>query len=128
MNLATAFRNCSFFYRSLKMPYLCKDQSEKRTGSVRKTMDLHLLHTITGFGIILSLLCKVVIHLYLDYRLHKESISLYSILITPLVYLRPYRYDGNGPFKILVSICNSFLLLAGSSLLLNIIFGVLVLF
>jgi hypothetical protein len=88
-------------------------------------MNLHLLHTLTGFGIILSLLCKVVIHLYIDYSKEKY-LNLNSILVMPLVYLLPYNSGLQGKYTKLKFVCNSFFVLACISLLLNIVFGILI--
>ena len=87
-------------------------------------MNYNLLHTITGFGIILSLIAKVITHYYIDY-VHERGLSLSSLVIMPLYYFRPYNSEVNPEYKILKYICNSFLILAGLSLFLNIVFGVL---
>ena len=88
-------------------------------------MNLHILHTISGIAIILFLLCKVVIHFYIDY-LQGRGFSASSILVMPLVYLRPYISGVASRFTKLKYLCNAFLVLACLSLLLNIIVGVLI--
>ncbi|GEM_PF-2126239 len=87
-------------------------------------MNFHLLHTITGFAIILSLVAKVITHYYIDY-VHKRSLSLSSLFIMPLYYFRPYNSMVKREYEKLKNICNAFLVLAGLSLILNIVFGVL---
>ena len=49
-------------------------------------MNLQLLHTISGFMIILSLLSKIIIHYYLDH-LHDRAIGPVTILISPFQYV-----------------------------------------
>jgi len=90
-------------------------------------MDLHILHTLTGFAILLSILGKLIIHMYLDY-LHQRSISLSSIVIAPFLYLGPYKSNVNREYQTLKYICNSFLVITCISLLLNVLFGVLLLY
>jgi hypothetical protein len=88
-------------------------------------MDLHFLHTVSGLAIILSLLCKVSLHFYIDYE-HQRDVSLSTLLVMPLLYLRPYKSPVNADYIKWKYLCNSFLLLTGISLLLNIIFGILI--
>jgi hypothetical protein len=87
-------------------------------------MNFHLLHNLSGFAILLSLLAKIIIHLYLDYY-QGRNISLGSIIMMPLLYLKPYRYEVRAEYLNLKTICNTCLVIAGISLFLNIIFGVL---
>jgi hypothetical protein len=89
-------------------------------------MDLHFLHTVSGLAIVLSLLCKVALHFYIDYA-HQRNVSLSAILVNPLLYLDPYKSLVNPEYIKWKYLCNSFLWLTGISLLLNIIFGILIL-
>ena len=87
-------------------------------------MNYNLLHTITGFGIFLFLAAKVITHYYIDY-VHKRSLNLSALFMVPLYYFRPYSSIVNPEYEKLKYLCNSFLVLAGLSLVLNIVFGVL---
>jgi len=80
-------------------------------------MDLHFLHTVSGLAIVLSLLCKVALHYYIDYA-HQRNVSLSALLVTPLVYLRLYKSPVNKDFIKWKYLCNSFLWLTGISLIL----------
>jgi hypothetical protein len=88
-------------------------------------MNLQLLHTLSGFMIVLSLLSKVIVHYYLD-DLHDRAISPGAILFSPFQYLLPYKPDVKNEYLKLKRLCNFFLALAAISLILNIIFGVLI--
>jgi ABC-type glycerol-3-phosphate transport system permease component len=88
-------------------------------------MIFHSFHTITGFVIVLSLTGKFIIHLYLDH-LHNGGLGLNSILIMSLIYLKPYKSTVKSEFNYLRYLCNSFLIVACISLLLNVIFGLLI--
>ena len=88
-------------------------------------MNLHFLHTVTGLAIILSLVCKVALHYYIDYA-HQRNVSLSALLVMPLFYLRPYKSPVDMVYIKWKYLCNSFLWLTGISLLLNIIFGILI--
>jgi hypothetical protein len=87
-------------------------------------MDIHLLHTLSGIAILLSLLCKVLVHFYLDY-LHQRNLSLGSLLIMPLVYLLPYKSKVDIRYAALKITCNFFLVFSGVALILNVIIGIL---
>jgi len=88
-------------------------------------MNLHDLHNLTGFAILLSLIAKFIIHYYLDY-LHDRSLGLNSILLMPFHYFIPYKSKVNGEYNKLKYLCNFLLLLAIIALLLNVAFGVLI--
>jgi hypothetical protein len=88
-------------------------------------MDLHFLHTVSGLAIVLSLLCKVALHFYIDLA-HQRPTSLGNLFVMPLLYLRPYSSEVRADYIKWKYLCNSFLLLSGVSLLLNIIFGILI--
>ena len=90
-------------------------------------MNLQLLHTISGFMIVLSLLSKIIVHYYLDH-LHDRAISSATILLNPFQYFLPYKQDVKNEYVNLKRLCIFFLALAAISLILNIIFGVLIYF
>jgi len=90
-------------------------------------VNFHTLHTISGFAIFLSLITKSIIHYYLDNR-HGRGIGLNSLLIAPIQYLIPYRSEVNKEYRRLKFLCNSLIVITYGSLLLNLIFGVLILF
>ncbi|MEI6059891.1 MAG: hypothetical protein WCR72_04235 [Bacteroidota bacterium] len=89
-------------------------------------MSLHFLHTLSGIAILLALGCKVLVHFYLDY-IQEQSSGFNSVLLIPLQYLLPYKSPVEHKYQGLKYLCNSFFALACLSLILNIIFGVLVL-
>ena len=120
-------KSCSLHHLLWGKRYLCQNFPIMMINALNKQiMNLHLLHTLSGSAILLSLLCKIILHFYLDY-IHGRSIGLSSIVILPLLYLGPYNSQVNGEYKILKYICNSFLVFTYISLLLNIIIGVLIL-
>ena len=88
-------------------------------------MNIHQLHTLSGLAIVLALLCKVLLHFYLDY-LHERNLSINSILVMPVHYLSPYKGEVKPGYVKWKYLCNSFLVLAGMSLVMNIIYGVLI--
>ncbi len=88
-------------------------------------MLLNVLHTISGCVIVLSLLGKVATH-YLLNRSRGTGAGFNSIIVMPLQYLLPYKYDVNIKYQSLKYWCNFLLLLAVIALVLNIIFGVLI--
>ncbi len=88
-------------------------------------MDLHFLHTVSGLAIILSFLCKVALHFYID-SLHGRNLGISSLLVMPKLYIRLYKSVVNPEYVKWKYLCNSFLLLTAASLLLNIIFGILI--
>ncbi len=83
---------------------------------------MHLAHTLTGFGILFFMLCKLVLHYYLDGR-HLRSLGLMSLLISPGYYLRPYRLSVDPSAAKWKYLCNSCLVLTAVSLFLNILIG-----
>jgi hypothetical protein len=89
-------------------------------------LNLHLLHTLSGIAIVIALLGKIFIHFYLDY-VHGRTAGLNSILIMPLLYLRSYKSNVDSKYNKLKYLCNTFFVLACLSLLLNVVFGVLIL-
>jgi len=90
-------------------------------------MNLHLLHTLSGIAVLLSIFCKLIIHLYIDY-LQEKNTNLYSILSSPFSYFLPCRFSGNCDYGKLNFLCNFFLLLTALSLILNICAGILILY
>ena len=88
-------------------------------------MNLQLLHTISGFMIVFSLMGKIIVHYYLNH-LNGTTISPGTILLSPIQYLLPYRPDVKNEYLKLKRLCNFLLAVAAISLILNIIFGVLI--
>lgn len=88
-------------------------------------MDLHLLHTLTGIFIVLSLIPKIFIHYYLD-NMNDIGLGLNSVMLMPLHYLMPYRSSVNSEHKKQKYLCNFLLVISGISLCGNILFGILI--
>jgi hypothetical protein len=88
-------------------------------------MDIHFLHTVSGLAIVLSFLCKVALHFYID-SAHHRSAGLGGLLVMPLLYMRPYSSEVRADYLKWKYLCNSFLWLTVLSLVLNIIFGILI--
>lgn len=89
-------------------------------------MNLHLLHTLSGSIIVLSLLFKIIIHYYLDY-LNDRRLGPNSIMFNPIRFLILYKALMNTEHNKLKFLCNSLLIIAYISLCVNFIVGLLLL-
>ncbi len=88
-------------------------------------MILHLLHTLSGYAIILFLISKIIIHYYLDH-LQGRDLGLSSMLLMPLQYISLYKSNVNSEYSGLKYLCNLLLILTFISLIANVIFGLLI--
>ena len=86
-------------------------------------MNLHLLHTVSGAAIILSLLLKILLHYYLDY-VHGRSVGVMSMFIFPRQYFIPYKSAVDNDHTKLKYLCNFFFVLSCISFILNVIVGI----
>lgn len=90
-------------------------------------MHLNILHTISGIAILLFLFIKIILHLYLDHSMDKES-SAASIFFSPLIYLKPYKRKVPDTKQRLVPLCNLMLILCFASLIINLLIGFIIFF
>jgi len=88
-------------------------------------MTLHILHTLSGYAILLFLTTKIIVHYYLDH-LQGKNLGLGSMLLMPLQYISLYSSKVNSENIRLKLLCNFLLLLTFISLAANIIFGLLI--
>jgi hypothetical protein len=90
-------------------------------------MILHIFHTITGVAVVFLMVGKLIIHYYLDH-LHQRDISFNTLLVMPLQYLRPYKFQVKKEGLKWRRICNLFLKLAILAFVLNIMIGLMIYF
>ncbi len=85
-------------------------------------MTINLFHTISGLLILAFFISKVIIHYYIDHK-NGESVGFLYSLVSPVKYFLPYKKTGNTATLKLQRMCNLLLILAMSSLVLNIFLG-----
>ena len=86
-------------------------------------LNLHTLHTITGIAILALLAGKIILHLWLDYRLG-QRIGIAMLLLFFMRFFQSYKNEVPQALKPWKRICNIFLPLALIMLLLNFIIGI----
>ncbi|MFN8153819.1 MAG: hypothetical protein U0Y08_05970 [Bacteroidia bacterium] len=88
-------------------------------------MSLHLYHNLSGGAIVFFIVCKVVVHYYLDKR-HQRNPGLSIWLVSPGYYFRWYRLPVEPGAVIWKQICNACLVLVLVVLVLNFVIGLVI--
>jgi hypothetical protein len=82
------------------------------------------LHTISGILFVASFAIKIPLHAYLDFKNGKKS-PIQSIVFFPLTYLGLYQNQVDSKYQILKKICTFLFCLGMSSLIINVLVGIL---
>lgn len=88
---------------------------------------LNLLHNVSGFILIIAFVTKIVSHYLLDF-LHQRNLEMMSLITMPIYYLKRYTSEVDLSYTTLKAVCNFSLLMTISSLGLNFVVGLLILY
>jgi hypothetical protein len=82
------------------------------------------LHSLSGVLFVTSFAIKIPLHAYLDFKNGKKN-TVQSIVFFPLTYLGLYQNQVDSKYQILKKICTFLFCLGMSSLVINVVVGIL---